>query len=68
MSPTRYVLAIYIADRPYKLREGFALELLQTVRYNLEKTSPHSNYKIMSSKQFREERNQAIEQLAKRDL
>ena len=34
--PRYYILAIYIADRPYKIGEGFALDLLKTSKWKLE--------------------------------
>lgn len=65
--PRYYILAIYIADRPYKIREGLALELLQTDRWNLERSNPNNVYRIMSVEQFSNEREDAINKLAKRE-
>lgn len=65
--PRYYVLAIYIADRPYKINEGFALELLQTEKWNLEQKNPNNIYRIMSVKQFTNEKYKAINNLAKRE-
>ncbi len=65
--PRYYILAIYIADRPYKIREGLALELLQTVKWNLEQKNPNSVYRIMSAEQFNNEKEYAINRLAKRE-
>lgn len=65
--PKYYVLAIYIADRPYKINEGFALELLQTEKWNLEQKNPNNIYRIMSVKQFTNEKYKAINSLAKRE-
>ncbi|WZK93694.1 hypothetical protein [Staphylococcus phage SpP] len=65
--PRYYILAIYIADRPYKIREGLALELLQTDRWNLEQRNPNSVYRIMSIEQFNNEKEYAVNRLAKRE-
>ena len=65
--PRYYVLAIYIADRPYKINEGFALELLQTEKRNLEQRNPNNVYGIMSVEQFNNEKDKAINRLAKRE-
>lgn len=65
--PRYYVLAIYIADRPYKINEGLALELLQTEKRNLERRNPNNVYKIMSAEQFNNEKEDAINRLAKRE-
>ena len=65
--PRHYILAIYIADRPYKIKEGLALELLQTDRWNLELSNPNNIYRIMSVEQFNNEREDAINKLAKRE-
>lgn len=64
---TLYVLVIYIADTPYKIKEGFALELLQTKRYELQAGSPHGTYKIMSKKQYLTEREEADKRNSRRD-
>ena len=65
--PKYYVLAIYIANRPYKINEGFALELLQTEKWNLEQRNPSNMYRIMSIEQFNNEKDKAINSLAKRE-
>lgn len=65
--PRYYILAIYIADRPYKIREGLALELLQTDRCNLEQRNPNNVYKIMSIDQFNNEKDDAVNRLATRE-
>ena len=65
--PKYYVLAIYIANRPYKINEGFALELLQTEKWNLEQRNPNNVYRIMSVEQFNNEKDKAINSLAKRE-
>lgn len=65
--PRYYILAIYIADRPYKIREGLALELLQTDRWNLEQRNPNNVYRIMSIDQFNNEKEVAVNRLAKRE-
>lgn len=65
--PKYYVLTIYIADRPYKINEGFALELLQTEKWNLEQRNPNNVYRIMSVEQFNNEKDKAINSLAKRE-
>lgn len=65
--PRYYILAIYIADRPYKIREGLALELLQTDRWNLEQKNPNNVYRIMSAEQFNNEKEHAVNRLAKRE-
>ena len=65
--PRYYVLAIYIADRPYKINGGFALELLQTEKRNLEQRNSNGIYKIMSVEQFNNEKENVINRLAKRE-
>ena len=65
--PRYYVLAIYIADRPYKINEGLALELLQTEKRNLEQRNSNGIYKIMSVEQFNNEKENVINRLAKRE-
>lgn len=65
--PKYYILAIYIADRPYKIREGLALELLQTAKCNLERSNPNNIYRIMGIEQFNNERENIINKLAKRE-
>lgn len=64
---TKYVLALYISETPYKIKEGFALEILQTHKYNLEKNSPHGTYKIMAKKDYIKKRAEADKKNSRRD-